>query len=95
MFRDENVTNQPQAQSVPADSQDVAQTGMLPGPGITPPSYQPIHGPSTGYLPGMPIQGLELARVYIPFQRFGPVFDLTRALDLGTLFPELYRPYPY
>jgi hypothetical protein len=36
---------------------------------------------------------LRLAEAYIPFQRYGQIFDPMAALMNGTLFPELYRPY--
>ena len=35
----------------------------------------------------------RLAQVYIPMQIYGETFDLRTALNRGTLFPELYRPY--
>jgi len=35
----------------------------------------------------------RLAEVYIPFQRYGQIFDPRTALMKGTLFPELYMPY--
>ena len=47
-----------------------------------------------GYYPGNPnMPGLELARAYIPIQRLGQLYPPSVALDTGTLFPELYRPY--
>ncbi|AEE92007.1 conserved protein of unknown function [Tepidanaerobacter acetatoxydans Re1] len=36
----------------------------------------------------------KLAEVYIPIQVYGETFDPKAALMRGTLFPELYRPYP-
>jgi hypothetical protein len=35
----------------------------------------------------------KLAEVYIPMQIYRDTFDLRTALNYGTLFPELYRPY--
>lgn len=35
----------------------------------------------------------ELARAYVPFQIMNQVYSPKEALDKGTLFPELYRPY--
>lgn len=35
----------------------------------------------------------ELARAYIPFQEYREHFEPEEALDRGTAFPELYRPY--
>lgn len=45
--------------------------------------------------PGAPYPGMELARAYIPIQRWGQVYPPAKALEYGTLFPELLRPYPY
>ncbi|WP_296971963.1 spore coat associated protein CotJA [Tepidanaerobacter sp. EBM-38] len=36
----------------------------------------------------------KLAEAYIPIQIYGETFDPKAALIHGTLFPELYRPYP-
>lgn len=45
--------------------------------------------------PGMPCPELKLAQVYIPVQRLGETYPPSRALQAGTLFPELCRPYKY
>lgn len=37
---------------------------------------------------------MRLAEAYIPIQMYGEIFDPRTALRHGTLFPELYRPYP-
>lgn len=43
----------------------------------------------------VPYPNMELARAYIVIQRWGgPLYDLSKALEVGTLFPELWRPYP-
>ena len=34
-----------------------------------------------------------LARAYVPFQIMNQVYSPSEALEKGTLFPELYRPY--
>lgn len=39
------------------------------------------------------MDGKKLAQAYIPWQRFNQCFSPSEALDRGTLFPELYRPY--
>ncbi len=36
---------------------------------------------------------LELARAYIKIQELNEIYNLREALEKGTLFPELYRPY--
>ena len=37
----------------------------------------------------------QLARAYVNWQRYGPLFSPAEALAKGTVFPELYSPYPY
>lgn len=39
--------------------------------------------------------GMELARAYVPIQKLDQLYSPAQALETGTLFPELYRPYPY
>ncbi len=36
---------------------------------------------------------LPLAMAYVPWQLWGKTFDLDKALNYGTLFPELYKPF--
>lgn len=36
----------------------------------------------------------KLARAYIPYQVFGKAYEPMKALMRGTIFPELYEPYP-
>ncbi|QOR34357.1 spore coat associated protein CotJA [Clostridium sp. 'deep sea'] len=35
----------------------------------------------------------ELARIYIVYQKANRIFPAAEALNKGTVFPELYRPY--
>jgi len=35
----------------------------------------------------------KLARAYIKFQMMGKIFEPSKALLRGTIFPELYDPY--
>lgn len=58
-------------------------TECFPQPGY--PGAQP------GYHGEMPI---ALATAYVPPQVFRDMYNLQEALNRGTLFPELYRPYP-
>jgi hypothetical protein len=46
-------------------------------------------------MPPVPIMPLYpvLARAYIPYQVYKRQFDLREALEKGTLYPELYRPF--
>lgn len=37
----------------------------------------------------------RLAQAYVIWQKYGQTFTPAEALAKGTLFPELYRPYPY
>ncbi|MEW6275242.1 MAG: spore coat associated protein CotJA [Bacillota bacterium] len=41
------------------------------------------------------VASVKLAQAYVPWQRYGVTFSPQEALEKGTLFPELYRPYPY
>ncbi len=43
--------------------------------------------------PPMARRGVELARAYIPYQRYMNSFSPMEALEHGTMFPELVRPY--
>lgn len=36
---------------------------------------------------------LPLAMAYVPMQSFGTTFDLCKALQMGTVFPELCLPF--
>lgn len=38
---------------------------------------------------------VRLAQAYVPWQRYGVIYSPPEALEKGTLFPELYFPYPY
>ncbi|MBE3589186.1 MAG: spore coat associated protein CotJA [Thermoanaerobacteraceae bacterium] len=38
---------------------------------------------------------VRLAQAYVPLQRYGKTYSPAEALEKGTIFPELYRPYPY
>ncbi|MFZ5647135.1 MAG: spore coat associated protein CotJA [Bacillota bacterium] len=46
-------------------------------------------------IPGPVLPSMELARAYVPYQRYGPTYLPREALEKGTLFPDLYRPYLY
>ena len=34
-----------------------------------------------------------IAMAYVPWQHFGSVYDLEKALQIGTIFPELNMPF--
>jgi hypothetical protein len=44
-------------------------------------------------MPEMNPVTLHLAEAYIPFQIYMNRWDPMKALMMGTVFPELYRPY--
>ncbi|MFZ5596459.1 MAG: spore coat associated protein CotJA [Bacillota bacterium] len=62
------------------------------------PPVSPTHcpgGPDCPHVPPCPgYQDRELATAYIPYQIYGPIYNPREALERGTLFPALYRPYP-
>lgn len=41
----------------------------------------------------MPMERLPLAQAYIPYQEYECLYPLDEALEKGTIFPSLYRPY--
>ncbi|MBC7347162.1 MAG: spore coat associated protein CotJA [Clostridia bacterium] len=40
-----------------------------------------------------PLAARQLARAYVPFQRYTRRFEPEEGLSKGTIFPELYFPY--
>ena len=40
-----------------------------------------------------PLDELPLAMAYIPMQKYGAVYEDDRALNTGTLFPDLNKPF--
>lgn len=69
-------------------------------PWTQPQNPQPAENPAVN-LPestkgdNYPVYGRELARAYVPWQMYGVTYSPAEALEKGTLFPDLYRPYPY
>ena len=45
--------------------------------------------PDPSMLPENPV----VAMAYIPFQQYGSVYSAEKALDNGTLFPDLNKPF--
>ena len=39
------------------------------------------------------IDKFPVAMAYVPWQHFGSVYDLEKALQIGTIFPELNMPF--
>lgn len=37
----------------------------------------------------------RLAQAYVIWQKYAPIFNPAEALAKGTVFPELYSPYPH
>jgi len=52
----------------------------------------PGEGAATLLFPGDRL--IRLATAFVPPQKFRESFNLPEALHKGTLFPELYWPYP-
>lgn len=40
-----------------------------------------------------PLYQLPLAMAYVPWQRWGQTYELDKALQVGTIFPELNKPF--
>lgn len=40
-----------------------------------------------------PLSGLALAIAYVPWQEWSRTFELEKALQCGTIFPELTKPF--
>ncbi len=47
---------------------------------------------ANGSIPPLPAEP-QVAMAYIPFQQLGSVYTAEKALDSGTLFPELDKPF--
>lgn len=62
-------------------------------------NYSPAYPPQSGCCPPRPSKDTcrppekELARAYIPYQCYQERFAPMTALNKGTIFPELYKPY--
>ncbi len=52
-------------------------------------SAQPSHRASCA----MPECHRPLAMAYVKIQQFGPTFPLCKALQMGTIFPDLCKPF--
>lgn len=39
------------------------------------------------------IENMPLAMAYVPWQQWKTVYDLNKALEIGTIFPELDLPF--
>ena len=36
---------------------------------------------------------MPIAMAYVPKQKYGHIFDLSKGLEVGTIFPELCKPF--
>ena len=54
------------------------------------PSCTTVSGYSEMY---SPIEHLPIAMAYVPCQKFSTTYDLNYALRVGTVFPELCKPF--
>lgn len=39
------------------------------------------------------LERMPIAMAYVPWQRFERTYDLNQALQVGTIFPELNKPF--
>lgn len=67
---------------------DVMRT-FAPVPGMDRSAPAPM--PAMPAMPSMP--NVTLAMAYVPFQKWEQPFDAVTALDRGTLFPSLDKPF--
>lgn len=51
------------------------------------------HRESSRRADSMPLSEMPVAMAYVPWQTFGETFDLCKALQVGTIFPELCLPF--
>lgn len=79
--------------AAPADADPESSASSPDSDRIFPFTGPPHHSPTQPVEP--PYPEMELARAYIPYQSYGPTYTPAEALEKGTLFPDLYRPYPY
>lgn len=40
-----------------------------------------------------PLSGMPIAMAYVPWQTFHHTFELCKGLQMGTIFPELCKPF--
>ncbi|MFP3152918.1 spore coat associated protein CotJA [Lachnospiraceae bacterium ZAX-1] len=61
--------------------------------------YKMIDANQTGYIkrpvfrPSDMDERLSVAMAYVPWQQFHTVYELDKALECGTIFPELNKPF--
>lgn len=87
-----------QDETVPAQAAEAQADAAPEEPGSSAEEERVKPLPGTEYPPEVPgpvLPGMELARAYVLYQRYGPTYPPREALEKGTLFPDLYRPYPY
>lgn len=48
---------------------------------------------STKYTSPIHWGDMPIAMAYVPKQKYSELFDLSRALEVGTIFPELCKPF--
>ncbi len=50
-------------------------------------------GPEASYLMSERISEYPVAMAYVPWQYFTTVYEMDKALEIGTIFPELDKPF--
>lgn len=48
---------------------------------------------SCGNVPSPDCRDFSVAMAYVPWQRFSQTYDPDKALEVGTIFPELDKPF--
>ncbi len=48
---------------------------------------------STGCTTHIHWSDMPIAMAYVPKQKYGKLYDLSKALEVGTIFPELCKPF--
>lgn len=56
-------------------------------------SFKENFVPKTKSFGKTPLDELPLAMAYVPFQKLGSTYEQMQALNNGTLFPELCKPF--
>ena len=68
-------------------SENISCAGVMPNIPITPTSMP------NGTVSSNPMTGFPLAMAYVPYQNFDDLNEPCKALEQGTLFRELYKPF--
>ena len=56
-------------------------------------SGEAVSPPCSCRIPRDPLEHMTLAMAYVPWQHFKTTYELDKALETGTIFPELDKPF--